>query len=334
MPTARDGGARPQRWQRLGAMARSPWLRAGVTLLLLALVFSRLDWGLIEQRLRQGRPLDFLLAVALVLLALVAGACRWRALLHRAGIPLGTSRLARIYAVSMFSTTFLPTAAGGDVTRALLVTRRGPELRRVVVSVLMDRAGGLAGLITIAWLALALEPSRVPDGARAVLGWTTLGLALGVLLMLAAALRGGRVGRRLLPARVVEIAREAREVLRDYARSPGLLAAWLLLSVAYQALIASQLVVLGHAIDVELPFATAAVALALVTIVTMIPRSIGGFGIREGSYVVLLGGASIAASDATLISVLSVAALLVASLPGAYLIARGDIGAAPEPAVR
>ncbi len=41
----------------------------------------------------------------------------------------------------------------------------------------------------------------------------------------------------------------------------------------------------------------------------------------------LLGGASIAAADATLISVLSVAALFVASLPGAYLIVRGRVGA-------
>ena len=44
----------------------------------------------------------------------------------------------------------------------------------------------------------------------------------------------------------------------------------------------------------------------------------GGFGVREGSYVVLLSGASIAATEATLISVLRVATLFIASLPGAY----------------
>ncbi len=60
------------------------------------------------------------------------------------------------------------------------------------------------------------------------------------------------------------------------------------------------------------------------------PISIGGFGVREGSYVVLLGGASISATDATLISVLSIAALFVASLPGAWLLARGGIAPALE----
>jgi uncharacterized protein (TIRG00374 family) len=300
-------------------------------MLLLGVVASRLDWSLIAQRLREGHPLDFLFAVAIVLLALVMGAWRWHALLHGAGIPLAIPRLARIYAVSTFSNTFLPTSAGGDVTRALLVTRRGPELRPVVVSVLVDRAGGLAGLLGIAWLAFAFAPSRVPHSAQVILSWTTLALGLGALLMGVAALRGGRLGRRILPARALSVVRDARDVLLTYARSPRLLISWLLLSLAYQALIAFQLVVLGRAIDVELPFATAAVALALVTIVTLIPISIGGFGIREGTYVVLLGAASIAASDATLLSILSVATLLLASLPGAYLIVRGNVGASAEP---
>jgi len=322
----------PRRWQRLASAAGSPLVRAGVTLFLLTLVASRLDWSQIAQRLREGHPLDFLLAIAIVLLALVMGAFRWRALLHGAGIKLSAPRLARIYAVSTFSNTFLPTSAGGDVTRALLVTRRGPELRKVVVSVLVDRAGGLAGLLGIAWIALVVAPSRVPQSAQTVLGWTTFVLAAAAGITAVVAARGGRLGRRLVPERARGTARDARDVLLGYARSPRLLVSWLLLSVTYQALIALQLVMLGRAIGVELPLATAAVVLALVQIITLMPISIGGFGIREGSYVVLLGGASIAASDATLISVLSVATLLIASLPGAYLIMRGDVGGRSGPA--
>lgn len=331
MSTERDGGERSQAMRRLAWLARSPWVRAGVTLVLLVIVASRLDWSQIGTRLREGQPSDFLFAVGLVLLALVAGAWRWHALLRRAGMPLGIGRLARIYAVSTFSSSFLPTTAGGDVTRALLVTRRGPELRRVVVSILVDRAGGLAGLIGIAWIALAIEPGHVPSHTRAILGWTTVVLSLGGLLVAVATLRDTRSVRRLVPDRLVAVARDARDVLRDYARSPALLSSWLALSIVYQALIAFQLVMLGRAIDVELSFATAAIALTLVTLITLVPISIGGFGVREGSYVVLLGSVSIAASDATLISVLSVATLLVASLPGAYLIMRGNVGALPEP---
>jgi len=316
--------------RRLTRLAASPWVRTTVTLSLLGLIASGLDWSRIAHRLRDGRPVDFVLAVALVLVALVVGAWRWRALLHRAGVPLSLPRLARIYAVSTFSGTFLPSTAGGDVSRALLVARRGPELRRAVVSILIDRMGGLVGLVVLAWIAFALAPDRVPHDARALLVWSTVAMTAGSALLLAAMLRGSRLLRRLIPQRLATAAREMRTVLAGYAQDPRLLAMWLGLSIAYQALISLQLVVLARAIDVELSFAAAAVALALVTLITLIPISIGGFGVREGSYVVLLGGVSIAASDATLISVLSAATLLVASLPGAWMIARGNVGAAPE----
>jgi glycosyltransferase 2 family protein len=304
------------------------WARTVITVLLLALVASGLDWSLIATRLRQGQPLDFLLAVGLVMSALVVGAWRWHSLLARAGIPLAPGRLARIYAVSTFSSSFLPTTAGGDVTRALLVTR-GPNLSRVAVTIVVDRAGGLAGMIGIAWIGFALEPTEVPDETTALLAWATLVLALVGGAGLGATLRGGRLLRRIFPARLLGIAREAREVVRTYAQSPGLVVKVLALSVLYQGLIALQLVFLAKAIDVELSFAMAAVALTVVTLVTLIPISIGGFGVREGSYVVLLGGVAISASDATLISLLSVATLLFASLPGAYMIMRGKVGADP-----
>jgi len=332
--TIAEPGADRRWWHRLlgwaSWMARSVWIRTGVTLALLAVVASQLDWAQIGDSLREGQPLDFAYAVGLVVLALAAGAWRWHALLRGAGVPVGVGRLARIYAVSTFSASFLPTTAGGDVTRALLVSRRAADLRRVAVSIVVDRAGGLAGMIAIAWLALAIDPGRVPSEASAVLVWTSLVMVAAAAVAVVALMRGNGWLRRRLPAQVLTMARDSRDILRDYGRSPGLLGLWFGLSVLYQALIAYQLVLLGQAIDVSLSLATAAIALTVVTLVTLIPISIGGFGVREGSYVVLLGGVSIAASDATLISVLSVATLLIASLPGAFLIMRGNVGAVPQ----
>lgn len=316
----------------LRSAATSTWVRAGLTIVLLAVVASQIDWSQIQRRLRDGQPVDFGLAVGVLVVALTIAAARWRALLTRAGVPLGLPRLARIYAVSTFSNTFLPTTMGGDVTRTLLVTRSGPLLPRVATTVVIDRLGGFIGLIALAWIAFAARPDAVPDGALALLSWSTAAFAVGTIALIALASRRPHTLRRVVPERALDAARDARSLLAECARDRPLLILWLVLSVLNQALIALQLVLLAHAIDVNLAFTTAAVALALVTIVTVIPISIGGFGLREASYVVLLGGVSIAAADATLISVLSVAALFVASLPGAYLLMRGRIGATTETA--
>jgi glycosyltransferase 2 family protein len=310
----------------------SIWARVVITTALLAIVASRINWQRMGDRLRHGHPLDFVIAVGLMLLALVIGAYRWSRLLDKANIHLGVSPLARVYAVSTFSNTFLPTAVGGDVTRALLVVRRGPMLTRVSITIIIDRVGGLIGLVVMAWIALALRPTTVPKGAQIFLAWVTAAVIIGSLLVMVIVFRGSRLARSVTPMRLMPIARQSRSLLHSYTRDPVALVVLVCLSLLYQGLVSMQLVMLARAIDVHLPFTTAAVVLALVTVVTLIPVSIGGFGIREGTYVLLLGGASIAATEATLISVLSVATLFLISLPGAYILARRGITPAFETA--
>ncbi len=304
--------------------------RIAVTLALLGLVASQIDWSLMAERIRHGHPLDFLAAVLLVLLALVIGACRWWLLLQKADMRLGAVPVARIYAIGTFSNTFLPTSVGGDVTRALLVVRRGPLLTRAAITIIVDRIAGLFGLVGMAWIAFAFQPAVVPSDAQIFLAWVTAAVLVGSLLALMAVFRGSRLARAITPHRLVSVARASRSLLHTYATDPLLLVALLISSLLYQALVSLQLVMLARAIDVHLSLATAAVVLTLVTVVTLIPVSIGGFGVREGSYVVLLGGASIAATEATLISVLTVATLFIASLPGAYFLARGGLKPALE----
>jgi glycosyltransferase 2 family protein len=66
-------------------------------------------------------------------------------------------------------------------------------------------------------------------------------------------------------------------------------------------------------LGLELSFALAAISAAVVVVATLIPVSVGGLGIREGGFVLLLGEAGIDAADATLVSLLSAAAVLIAS---------------------
>jgi len=310
---------------RLRRLLASAWLRIAVTAALLAIVAAQVDWVTMAGRLHDGHLEDFVAAVALLSLALAVGIWRWQLLLRACGIRLTAARCIRVYALSTFSGAFLPTTVGGDVARALLVARRGKPLARAAPPVVMDRVAGLVGLVALAWIALALSREAVPAGARTFLVVVTLAMLVALLAVGTVRASGAGAIRRLIPARARAVAEELLSVLGGYSRSPRLILAVVLLSIAFQALVALQIVMLAHAINVELPFGTAAVALALVTVVTLLPISIGGFGVREGTYVVLLGGASISATDATLISVLTVATLLFASLPGAYLLARGGL---------
>lgn len=305
----------------LRAAVGSVWLRIAVTVALLALVLRGIDWDGVRTGLLEGDPWWFAAAVVAIVAALAVGALRWRALLEIAGIHLSAAQLGRVYAVSTFSQTFLPTTVGGDVARSLLVTRNGPILARTASTVVVDRAGGLAGLLAVAWIAIAAGSGPVPHHATAGLAWATLAVGLGTAVVVVLLLRRPPWFMRLIPARAFETARNAGRVARDVVRDPGALAFLLATSVVFQALVSFQVWALARCLGDHPSFGAAAVTLTLVTFATLIPLSIGGFGIREGSYVVLLASVGIGTTNATLISLGSVVVLLIASLPGAVLMA-------------
>jgi ABC-type Fe3+ transport system permease subunit len=63
-----------------------------------------------------------------------------------------------------------------------------------------------------------------------------------------------------------------------------------------------------------------------------IPISVAGWGVREGALIVLFGAYGVAADKTFTISVLFGACMVVASLPGAFALARQRRGAVQSPA--
>lgn len=317
---------------RLTALARralgSVVVRAVITAALLWLVLSKLDWDEIGDKISSGDPVYGVLAVLCVVAALVIGGIRWDVLLRVADIHLPGREIARIYAVTSFANAFLPTSVGGDVARPLMVTRRGPVLVRAITTVLVERLVALIALLGLAWVGVALVPSAVSDGSFVALSVFSAGLVAGTLVLLLRPALLGRMARALVPARYASSVSEVGVVVRALAGRPGAVVVIVLQSVAFQALVTMQLVFLARMIGADLSFGLAAVALALVTLAMLAPISIGGFGVREGSYVVILAGGGIGQTDAVLISLLSVATLFIATLPGAYELIRGGFSPA------
>jgi uncharacterized protein (TIRG00374 family) len=301
--------------------------RAVVTAALMAVVLWRVDWGTISDRVSSGNPGYGLLAVLVVAAALATGGVRWALLLRVASIELRGRELFRIYAVTSFANAFLPTSVGGDVARPLMVARRGPVLTRAIVTVLIDRIVALVALVALAWLGVALAPESTSAGAAGALALVSVGV---VLLGIVALIRPP-AARRLVPERIAGHVETALDVLRALRGSPQTVAAVLALSLGFQALVTLQLVLLGRMIGADLSFGLAAVALALVTLATLLPVSIGGFGVREGGYVAVLAGGGIGHTDAVLLSLLTVVVLFFAASPGALELIRGGFTpAVPE----
>jgi glycosyltransferase 2 family protein len=130
---------------------------------------------------------------------------------------------------------------------------------------------------------------------------------------------------RRLPERLAAMIREAWLTLRVWARS-GRLIAWIfVLGLLYQGLAVLALVFVGETVGVELSFTLAAVTAAIVVVAMLVPVSIGGLGVREGGFVLLLAEVGIDGADATVVSLLSAAAIVLSGSAVVALTAAYDV---------
>jgi glycosyltransferase 2 family protein len=288
-------------------------LRILVSVALLAGVLLYADVGDVAQAVRDGHWGWFVAGLGLMAVAVVVAALRWWLLLDGAGIHVPARHSIRPFAVSSVLNILLPTAVAGDAVRTWVVGRESGRLLGAAAATVIDKLTALTCLVVLGWAAYVLDRDSVPDSVIVAFGWLTAGLVAALALAgLAAA--GVRPILHRLPERAAVMIRESWRIVRGWAGSSKLVASVVVLGLAYQALAVGVLVLVAKTVGVELGFALAAVSAAIVLVATLIPVSVGGLGIREGGFVLLLGQAGIDAADATLLSLLSAVTVLLSSL--------------------
>jgi uncharacterized membrane protein YbhN (UPF0104 family) len=262
----------------LGKRSRWPQvlLRAGISGGILGWLLWRLEWPEVLALVRQSEPDGWLIALVLyggVQLGL--SSYRWRVLGRALGFYLPWWRYLQLYYVGVFFNLFLPTSMGGDVIRALNLTREPGRRLAAGWSVVSDRLSGLMALVLLACGASLLQWQAVATSPRVIIWLLALGLIFGPLVLVRLGRQSPRLGHL---ATALSLSRAyRREFLAAFA-----------LSLAVQAASIVQIAWLGRALGIELGLLGYAVVVPLVSLATMLPVSISGIGVREGSFVIFL----------------------------------------------
>ncbi len=312
------------RAKRLGAIATSLPVRVLVSAGLLAVVATSIDWNAMADGLTDATWSLFVAAVVMFFVGFVVAAFRWNALLRVARVERSGLEALRAYLIGMFSNNVLPTGYGGDAVRAWVVAGSGKPLARSLTSVVADRVSALACLLVIAWIAAIFIADELPGGLVLLLGLATvLSVATGVIGLVIARRRG--LGR-FLPDAVRPWTAEIADVIRAYEHDRRLMIEVVLLGVLYQAVVLFAFWMIAQSLGLGLNPAELAVVIPPVLLAALLPISVAGFGVREGAFVVLLAEFGISSADATLLSLLAVAGVAIASSPGGLAIAYGRTG--------
>ena len=305
---------------------KSLWsvIRVAITVAIFAWVVRRIDGPAAWQALRQFD--GSALAAGLLLIAADRQLMmqRWR-LLVRPSTDLPDAELTRIFYVSSFIGSFLPAGVGGDAARAYAVGRHLGNSGPALASVVVDRWLGLLAVAISGCGGLLVSLHLVPDAARTLVVVATVLLLAGSLVGMWA----DRLATSLMPPAALHT-RPGRIVMRlataigDYRRHGGLLGRVMALSFVVQAVRILLAWSIGYGLGLTLPLKYYWVFMPLNILVILLPLSMGGFGLPQGTMIWTLGPLGVDPTRAFLLSTLFVAAGIVGNIPGAWMYLTGS----------
>jgi glycosyltransferase 2 family protein len=267
-------------------------LRVAASVLLLFLLFQQASMEEIAGRLNALMDHWPLLAIAALLpgVGIVISACRWKVLLAALGGNISISVLVRGILVGGFFNQLLPSTVGGDVARVWWIQGMFASPVLSVTVVVVDRVLGLVGICAVALVAASFRPDIA---ASVPVVWSVVLVAgLTLALLFAPGHRKVRAwGERLfrLPMLCIfhEKAAIANQGLQGLRAAKEHLLAAMALSILLQIEIVILFAVLAMAMGIAISPGALAVVVPLVTLVTLLPITVNGIGLRETALALL-----------------------------------------------
>jgi glycosyltransferase 2 family protein len=201
---------------------------------------------------------------------------------------------------------------GGDAIRLWLLRRADVPFGRAIGALLLDRALGFASLVLLSLLGVHALMALIDERLRSVIAVTLLVVvAIGCVgVVIAFALT------KLLPlSRLAAFWRR----LSSPSQAIHIAIIGIVFALAATTHLLNVLVfwMLGQSIGLTVAFDQWFIVVPTVLLISMLPISIGGWGVREGAMVVALRGFGIPTEEALLPSILFGLCAVTAALPGA-----------------
>jgi uncharacterized protein (TIRG00374 family) len=221
----------------------------------------------------------------------VMAVLRWRILLKIQGFDLPWVQATAILFISEFFTVCTPGLVGGDAMRILYLSRVAPEKKLdAVLTVLMDRLAGLLSLIALAagvlavryhWLIRSAAVTKLVHAMMALLGASAVLLAMAIV-----AAHSKTISARPMPEKLKQVLAALRRFGTDWKRTLAALVTTLVAHGLYYVTFCCA----AHALTHGRPpsFVDVFSIMPIVNTLVALPISLGGIGLRESLFQVLL----------------------------------------------
>jgi glycosyltransferase 2 family protein len=302
-----------------------------VSVVLLALLFSKIDTARLWASARNASMPWLLAALGVYAINMIASTWRWGLLLHAQDVHLPGKTLLGSFLVANFFNNFLPSNIGGDVIRIRDTAAAAQSKTLATTVVLVDRGLGLMGLVLIAALGATIAADLHGSGASPI--WPAWLWALFLIAALATApvmYAPEGFGRLLQPLTVVHPEWVGTRIdkltaaLGRFRDRPSALAGCFSGALFVQGLMVAFYLAVVHALKIPITPSDLAVVVPLSLVVQMLPVSVNGLGLREATFSFYFARLGLPIESAVLLSLMGAALMMFFSLTGAAVyVSRG-----------
>ncbi len=289
-----------------------------VSVALIGFFLSQIDLADVERAARAARPTYLLLAIALFTFSNLLGAFQWEALLRVQDIDLSTRRIISLYFVGVFFNNFLVSNIGGDAVRVYGLRRTTGKGSQGLAATFLDRFVGLFVLILFSLIAFSVNPALWMSGIAipmlALVGALISILAFGFSRRLSGFIL--TIAASIAPDSIVSLLERIRSGFLAYRHAYGTLARVLVLASGVQSSRIAVYFAVGRGMNLDVAFDHFLIFIPLIAIVTAVPISFGGIGVRENLGALLFARVGVLPAEALAMMFLGYLSGIVASLAG------------------
>lgn len=241
---------------------------------------------------------------------------RWVVILQALGIRLAMRKVLQITLVTQFFSQLLPSSLGADMLRMWMSAKAGLPTTVSINSVLLERITYLAGLsILVGVIFPYCFGARFPQWySQSFVALAALAVILAGLLAIMDKMPAIWLHRKVTKS-VCRLSADSRCLYR----SPGSIFYGFVALLAGQVAFSATLMVLGPEFGIDIAPVNYLAIGPVVVLLSAIPVSIAGWGVRELSLVALLSSFGADASRVLQLSLAIGLLCIVASLPGALM---------------
>jgi glycosyltransferase 2 family protein len=287
--------------------------KIAVSGLVLYLVLNRVNVETIASRLKHIDPRWIALGLLLPLVQNFFATLRWHDIIRACGAELPIRQLFRFCMVALFFNQTLPSSIGGDAMRIWLAGKES-NWRVAAYSVFIDRVVGVVALAILVTICLPWTLTLIhnPVGRTALL-LIGLGCIAAGGIFISLAWQRLTILQRWAPTRhLTAVATVSLKILR----SPRQLGWIFAHSFIIHFLTAISAWCAARSVGADLPLLYSLFLVLPVILIAIVPVSIAGWGVREGTMVAAFGYAGLPPSDGLIVSLLYGATYLAIGVLG------------------